>query len=368
MRSIMSFQKEKKMYKFKSPENEGLNKITKLIELNESTEIYQKAKLCAKGKSSILITGESGTGKESIAHYIHHSSLRAKEPFITVNSSSLDGNILLSELFGHKKGAYTDAINDREGLLKTANKGTLFIDEIGDLDKTTQIKLLRTLDSGEIKALGSDKVEYVDVRIIAATNVNIAEKLYSGEFREDFFHRLRQVSIHLESFREKSEGEKRKSINLIIRTKAKELCMNEITFTESAYTVLFEHRFKGNYRELENIIESIYLNEKQTIEERDVIEIINHYYSASGLDNISFTNSDEPKEPFIPITLDEHMMVAVHKTIDECEGNKSAAARKLDKDIKTVNVWNDKYMNKVNFTNTMGKNTIGIGKKGKGKK
>lgn len=339
---------------------EYILRLKVLAELCKNDSSFKQALNVARfDKLSVLLTGESGTGKEIHAYYIHQNSPRANKPFKTINASAFPENLLESELFGHVKGAYTGAHNKRDGLFKEADGGTIFLDEIGDISLTTQIKLLRTLQSGEIKAVGSDKVEYVDVRIITATNVNLFEKISSGKFREDFYHRLRQTAINIPPFREKSEEEKRKSINFILHSKAEELKLNEIKLSEHVLQVILKHKFEGNYRELENIINELYVKVVNNIEVDDVLEIISNYYSPSDIVSYSLTNSAETQDYFIPITLDEHMMAVVHKAIIDCGGNKSAAARKLDKDIKTVNVWNDKYMNEVNLTNTMGKNTIG---------
>lgn len=339
------------------------NKVSidkELAELNKDYPSFKQALKAARfERLSILITGESGTGKESIAHHIHQYSPRADKPFKTINASAFPDNLLDSELFGHEKGAFTGAHRKRKGLFKEADGGTLFLDEIGDMALDTQTKLLRTLQFGEIKPVGSDKVEYVDVRVIAATNVNLAEKIATGKFREDFYHRLRQTAINISPFREKSDEEKRKSINYIIHKKADELKLNEIKLSEPVMQVIMNQYFKGNYRELENLIVALYMNGDNNIEEEDVIEFINNYYSPSGTASNTITNLDKTQGNFIPITLDEHIMVAVHKTIIECEGNKNAAARKLIMDIKTLNIWNKKYMNKVSLINMMGKNTIG---------
>ena len=337
-------------------EEEYKGRLKELAELSKNDPLFiQAVKVARFDRLSVLLTGESGTGKEIHAYYIHQNSPRANKPFKTINASAFPENLLESELFGHVKGAYTDAHSKRNGLFKEADGGTLFLDEIGDMSLNTQTKLLRTLQSGEIKPIGSDKVEFVDVRIIAATNVNLFEKISTGKFREDFYHRLRQAAINIPPFREKSDDEKRKSINYIIHSKAEELKSNELKLSEPVLQVILNHKFEGNYRELENLIVALYLKSENNIEVDDVLEITNNYYCPS--DTVS--NSDKTHDYFIPMTLDEHIMATVHNTIIECEGNKNAAARKLIMDIKTLNRWNKKYMNRVSLINTIGKNTIG---------
>lgn len=341
-----------------------ISKVNEISELSSETPAFKEGLKAAKYVNlSVLITGETGTGKEILAHYIHQNSPRANKPFITINASTLGGGLIESELFGHIKGSFTGAIDKREGLFKTADGGTIFLDEIGDLDYTTQTKFLRTLENGEIKAKGSDKVEYVDVRIIAATNVSLNDKIADGYFREDLYHRLRRIGICLKPLREKSNTEKRLSIDNIIKSKAHELSLDEITLTEPAYSVLFNHKFKGNYRELNNIIENLFIKEEKTLSENDISEILNEYYSPSDSVEYKTIKPESNQKTVTPITLDQHICIIVHNTLMACGNVKNAAACKLDIDIKTLNKYLAGYNSMVNNPATIGINPIGTGEK-----
>ncbi|MFL3026586.1 MAG: sigma-54 interaction domain-containing protein [Candidatus Neomarinimicrobiota bacterium] len=210
---------------------------------------------------SVLITGESGTGKEIFAKAIHQNSKRSHESMITVNCGAIPEGIIESELFGHKKGAYTDAKGDRKGYFETANKGTIFLDEIGETPLETQVKLLRVIESGEFMPVGESKIKKTDVRIIAATNKDLSELVSKGKFRQDLFYRLNTVSIKLPSLNERVED-----ISLLVERFALEFTRNNDMvyrgFVPEAIRSMKNHLWKGNIRELKNFVESIIVLEK----------------------------------------------------------------------------------------------------------
>ena len=210
---------------------------------------------------SVLITGESGTGKEIFAKAIHHNSKRSHESMVTVNCGAIPEGIIESELFGHKKGAYTDAKGDRKGYFETANKGTIFLDEIGETPLETQVKLLRVIESGEFIPVGESKIKKTDVRIIAATNKDLSELVSKGKFRQDLFYRLNTVSIKLPSLNERVED-----ISLLVERFALEFTRNNDMvyrgFVPEAIRSMKNHLWKGNIRELKNFVESIIVLEK----------------------------------------------------------------------------------------------------------
>ena len=210
---------------------------------------------------SVLITGESGTGKEIFAKAIHHNSKRSHESMVTVNCGAIPEGIIESELFGHKKGAYTDAKGDRKGYFETANKGTIFLDEIGETPLETQVKLLRVIESGEFMPVGESKIKKTDVRIIAATNKDLSELVSKGKFRQDLFYRLNTVSIKLPSLNERVED-----ISLLVERFALEFTRNNDMvyrgFVPEAIRSMKNHLWKGNIRELKNFVESIIVLEK----------------------------------------------------------------------------------------------------------
>tara|TARA_B100001250_G_scaffold103991_1_gene87687 strand:- start:1840 stop:3036 length:1197 start_codon:yes stop_codon:yes gene_type:complete len=210
---------------------------------------------------SVLINGESGTGKEIFAKAIHQNSKRSHQPMVTVNCGAIPEGIIESELFGHKKGAYTDAQRDRKGYFETANKGTIFLDEIGETPLETQVKLLRVIESGEFMPVGESKIKKTDVRIIAATNKDLSELVSKGKFRQDLFYRLNTVSIMLPSLNQRVED-----IALLVERFALEFTRNNDMlyrgFVPEAIRSMKNHMWKGNIRELKNFVESIIVLEK----------------------------------------------------------------------------------------------------------
>ena len=210
---------------------------------------------------SVLISGESGTGKEIFAKAIHQNSKRNHESIVTVNCGAIPEGIIESELFGHKKGAYTDAKGDRKGYFESANKGTIFLDEIGETPLETQVKLLRVIESGEFMPVGESKIKKTDVRIIAATNKDLSELVEKGKFRQDLYYRLNTVSIKLPSLNERVED-----IALLVERFALEFTRsNDMIyrgFVPDAIRNMKNHQWKGNIRELKNFVESIIVLEK----------------------------------------------------------------------------------------------------------
>jgi len=210
---------------------------------------------------TVLITGESGTGKEKVAKSIHKSSKRTHEPLIIVNCGAIPEGIIESELFGHKKGAFTGAGDDRKGYFETANKGTVFLDEIGETPLETQVKLLRVLENGEFIRVGDSNTLHTDVRIIAATNKNLESLVKKGDFRQDLYYRLKTVSIHVPALRQRIED-----LSLFVERFALEFTRtNDIVyrgFMPEAIRLMKQYNWPGNVRELKNFVESILVLEK----------------------------------------------------------------------------------------------------------
>ena len=210
---------------------------------------------------TVLVTGESGTGKEKVAKSIHKSSKRTHEPLIIVNCGAIPEGIIESELFGHKKGAFTGAGDDRKGYFETANKGTIFLDEIGETPLETQVKLLRVLENGEFIRVGDSNTLHTDVRIIAATNKNLESLVKKGDFRQDLYYRLKTVSIHVPALRQRVED-----LALFVERFALEFTRtNDIVyrgFMPEAIRLMKQYNWPGNVRELKNFVESILVLEK----------------------------------------------------------------------------------------------------------
>ena len=227
--------------------------IGNTLSLNRSIE---KAIQVAPTDISVLVTGESGVGKESIPKIIHQLSYRKHNKYIAVNCGAIPEGTIDSELFGHEKGAFTGATQTREGYFEVADGGTIFLDEVGELPLTTQVRLLRVLENGEFLKVGSSKVQKTNVRIVAATNVNMYEAIEKEKFREDLFYRLSTVDIHLPPLRERQED-----IHLLFRKFASDFAlkykMPTIKLSEPAIHILLKHRWSGNIRQLRNISEQL---------------------------------------------------------------------------------------------------------------
>ena len=219
---------------------------------------------------SVLVTGESGTGKEMIAKALHQVSKRSHEQLVTVNCGAIPQGIIESELFGHKKGAYTDAREDRKGYFETAHKGIIFLDEIAETPLETQVKLLRVLETGEFMLVGASKTKKTDVRVIAATNKNLADLVDRGQFRQDLYYRLKTVTIHVPALRERVED-----ISLLVERFALEFTRsNDMVyrgFMPEAIRAMKNYPWKGNVRELKNFVDSIIVLEKG---ERITVEMV----------------------------------------------------------------------------------------------
>ncbi len=217
-------------------------------------EVYRLATGVAATSSTVLILGESGTGKELTARAIHQHSPRAERPFVAVNCSAIPVDLVESELFGHVRGAFTGATNTREGLFEAADQGTIFMDEVGDLPPLAQVKLLRVLQEGEIKRVGSNETRIVDVRVVAATNVDLRLRIAEGAFREDLFYRLNVVAIGLPPLRERSEDIPLLAYHFLQKYSAR-AGRDVHRISPEAMELLQQQSWPGNVRELENAIE-----------------------------------------------------------------------------------------------------------------
>jgi len=217
-------------------------------------EVISVSVRVAESKATILITGENGTGKEVLAKSIHFISPRKDGPFVAVNIPALSETLLESELFGHEKGAFTGADKMRKGRFELADKGTIFLDEIGDIPLSIQVKLLRVLQEHQFERVGGTESINIDVRIIAATNHNLANKIKDGSFREDLFYRLNIVSIHIPPLRERKE-DILPLIDFFLHKYSQENGKSDIEISKEAIDVLMKYNYPGNVRELENIIE-----------------------------------------------------------------------------------------------------------------
>src|SRR5579864_7120007 len=268
--------------------------------------IFDLIQTIAPQSSRVLITGESGTGKELVARAIHENSARAKEPFITINCGAFPETLLESELFGYMKGAFTGANENREGLFQAADRGTLFLDEIGNMSLTMQVRLYRVLQEGKVRPVGSTEETDVDVRVITATNKDLAKEISEGRFREDLFYRLSVIPIHLPPLRERHED-----IPLLVRYFLERFRAatgkNIEGIDPKAMERLEAYDWPGNVRELENTIErSVALETGKRISLEGLPERISLYYQNHFPDRPAASNS----APLIPdggLDLEKHI-------------------------------------------------------------
>lgn len=236
------------------------------VQIKEINEIIKQV---APTDVTVLITGESGTGKEVVAKEIHNASKRKEKPYIIVNCGAIPEGIIESELFGHKKGSFTGAIEDRKGYFETADKGTIFLDEIGEMPLGTQVKFLRVLETGEFLPVGGSKPIKVDVRVIAATNRDLAQEVASKNFREDLYYRLRSINIYIPPLRERKSDIKI-LLDYFTKSYSEKNNITFLGFTDEAMSYIDNFPWQGNARELRNFSESIlvlYPNKTVTLEE-----------------------------------------------------------------------------------------------------
>ncbi|MDQ1264171.1 MAG: two-component system, NtrC family, response regulator [Campylobacterota bacterium] len=249
-------------------------------------DVLKMANKAAKTDASILLLGESGVGKEVMASYIHENSLRAKKPFIAINMAAIPENLLESELFGFEKGAFTDAQEAKAGQFELAEGGTLFLDEIGEMPFSLQAKLLRALQEKEIRRLGSNKSTKIDVRIISATNANLAQKIKDASFREDLYFRLNTIPLHIPPLRERRDE--------ILQIAQKALEHNCIKygfdvkyFSEESQKQLLAYTWPGNIRELLSVVErAVILSDEQEITPKEL------FLESRGLHTNEFNNNN----------------------------------------------------------------------------
>lgn len=297
-------------------------------------QVIEQVQQVAPSKATVLITGETGTGKELIAQMIHQNSPRARAPFVPVHCAALPSNLLESELFGHEKGAFTGAAEKRVGRFEAADGGTLFLDEIGEIDASTQVKLLRFLESKTFERVGSIKPITVDVRLVCATNRDLLKMVEKGQFREDLYYRLNVIPIHLPPLRERKED-----IPLLlshyIRYFAEENNLPPVQISPEALTILENYPWPGNIRELRNFCEnSVVMRQGGTLTPYDL--------------NPRFLQKDTPEalsdksgsaNTFImknPLSKEENEKRLLRNALVEAKGNRTQAARLMGISRRTL--------------------------------
>ncbi|MFC6857942.1 sigma-54-dependent transcriptional regulator [Zunongwangia atlantica] len=313
----------------KKPGNKSKAKIDKVDASSQyikgvsdaSRKLNDYIELVAPTNMSVLITGESGTGKENVAKSIHHQSKRKDAPFIAVDCGAIPKEIASSEFFGHIKGSFTGAINDKTGHFKAANGGTLFLDEIGNLSYELQVQLLRALQERRIKPVGSNKEIEVDIRVVTATNEDLSQAVKDGEFREDLYHRLNEFSIKVPSLKDRKEDLMLFADHFLEEANT-ELEKEVVGFTDDAVEAFKNYSWPGNLRELKNMVKrAVLLTQDKLIP----MKVLPHEIATaekSEEDYGLFKNKNEEK--------------LILEALEKTGGNKSKAARMLSIDRKTL--------------------------------
>ena len=301
----------------KEVDEEGFDRSHIIGKSKALMDVLETIKRISKTNASVLVTGESGTGKELIAEALHKNSPRAKKPFVKVNLGGISQTLFESEMFGHKKGAFTDASADRVGRFEMADKGTIFLDEIGDLDLSCQVKLLRVLQEQTFEVLGDSRPRKVDIRVVSATNVDLAQRVQERTFREDLFYRINLITVHLPALRERKED-----IPLLVRHFSDKLCqancLQAVDFTQAAMDYLQRLPFPGNIRELKNLVErTLLVSGKELL---DVDDFKAQNTSAMEVSTIGNLNG---------LTLEEVDKQRILQAIEQYNGNMSKVALSL---------------------------------------
>ena len=290
-------------------------------------DILSLVKKIAPTDSAVFIQGESGTGKELVANTIWQHSKRSNFPLIALNCAALSENLIESEIFGHEKGAFTNAYQTKHGIVEVADKGTLFLDEIGEMPPGPQAKLLRFLDSGEFRRVGSNKTLKVDVRLIAATNKQLLELVKKGGFREDLYYRLNVINITVPPLRERPDDVPGLAAHFL-RKYGRKMSKQIEGFSSGAMEKLINYPWPGNVRELENVVErAVILCDAEQIEARD----------------LSITSVPPVKESGANPSLEEMEKDYVLRVLKEAKGNQSKASQILGIDRKTLYLKLKKY-------------------------
>jgi len=304
--------------------------------------IYKLIQQVAKTKTNVLITGESGTGKELIARAIHQESDRSDKPFVVINCGGIPETLMESELFGHKKGSFTGATQDKKGLFEIAHKGTIFLDEIGELGLPIQVKLLRAVQEKVFKAVGGNEDIVVDIRIIAATNKTLEKEVISGNFREDLFYRLNVIEIKVPPLRER-KADLRALAQHFLEKYTKEMGKEISKFSSYALDLLTKYDFPGNIRELENLLErSVALSTTNIILPDSLALSMHKRRWIEGFKDRRFDLDEVSRGVSLDGILEEIERAYLQKALDCCNGNKNKAAELLDITFRSLRYRLDK--------------------------
>ncbi len=288
-----------------------------------AVQAMKQLKLVAPTDMSVIIEGESGTGKEVAARSIMRNSRRKSKPFVTLDCGAIPKELAGSELFGHKKGAFTGALNEKKGSFETADRGTLFLDEIGNLSYQNQMKLLRVLQEGEVKPIGSNQTVRVDVRVIAATNDSLIELVKKGDFREDLYHRLNEFSLKLAPLRDRS-ADIPIFLDYFLAQANEELNKSIQGFNKQALAILKKYRWPGNLREMGNIVKRAAL-----LTDSEFIQLQNLPVAIINQQNEERKNNSNRAIPTLKSVVEKAEKEAILDALERCGWNKTLTAEKL---------------------------------------
>jgi two-component system response regulator PilR (NtrC family) len=304
--------------------------------------IYTMIAQLAKTKTNVLISGESGTGKELIARAIHQESDRRDRPFVAINCGGIPETLMESELFGHKKGAFTGAVQDKPGFFQQAHQGTIFLDEIGELSVGIQVKLLRAVQERMIRPVGGTEDGAVDIRIISATNKQLEKEVIAGKFREDLFYRLNVVEIKLPPLRER-KADLRPLAQHFLDKYSKEIGKEISKLSSYALDMLQKYDFPGNIRELENLLErSVALSSTNIILPDSLALSVHKRRWIEGIKDRRFDLDDVAKGVALDTIMEEIERAYLKKALDCCNGNKNKAAELLGISFRSLRYRLDK--------------------------
>ncbi|MBF0118220.1 MAG: sigma-54-dependent Fis family transcriptional regulator [Desulfobacterales bacterium] len=305
-------------------------------------QIYKMISQVAKTKTTILITGESGTGKELIAKSIHEQSDRKDKPFVVINCGGIPETLMESELFGHKKGTFTGATQDKKGLFEVANKGTIFLDEIGELTLPIQVKLLRAVQEKVFKPVGGTDDISVDIRIVSATNKNLEDEVIAGRFREDLFYRLNVIEIKVPPLRERKTDLKL-LVQHFLEKSSKEMGKKITKISSYAIDLLCKYDFPGNIRELENLIErSVALSTTNIILPDSLVLSMHKRRGYEGFKSKETNLEDVAQGVYLDKILEEIEKAYVKKAMECASGDKHKAAELLNISFRSLRYRLDK--------------------------
>ncbi len=301
-------------------------------ESEAAKKIEEYVSLVAPTAMSVLVLGESGTGKEYVSRLIHEKSKRKDLPFVAVDCGALSKDLAASELFGHVKGSFTGAVNDKQGQFEAAHKGTLFLDEIGNLSYEIQIKLLRAIQEKKIKKVGGDKDIDVDVRLITATNEELSDAVKRGEFREDLYHRINEFKIEVSPLRKRGR-DVIEFANYFLKEANRELDKNIEKFSEEVIDIFTSYGWPGNLREMKNVIKRSVLLTQGVVIEADVLpeELSGHFNLLRNPDHSEGHESTNLKD--VHQKVEKEMII---NALEQFKYNKSKAAKALNIDRKTL--------------------------------